>query len=434
MTVGAGGLRFARPVLFFWALAAASSAGALSSTEDALRRVRAQRVWEDPQWLRLGHWKPAWMGRGYASDAEQGDFFLDPSGAKDPRAEIEAMTRGLFDDNPGPRPQHPRCRFPARASWLIGRLDVDASLLVRADCSAYEDWRRLMDPGKASLIFASAYLSNPASMFGHTFLRLERRGVGEGERLRDHTLNFSAETGDDGGALFALKGLAGLYPGRYAVQPYYMMVQQYNNIESRDLWEYRLSMSTGEIDFLVAHAWEMGAATFPYYFFSKNCSYQLLPALEAALPDRSLMAGSPLVVAPVDTLRAVLAQPQLVEGVSFRPSHATSMRWRRGQLGSVERRAAEAFAGGRVDDGDALLSAMGPQRQALVLDAAHDYILYKEGHSPDVSDTVRILERNILTRRAKIGAPSVEVGAPSWAAPPDEAHRRKRVRFGGGIG
>ena len=444
MTGGAGGLRFARPALFLVLLAASASAAASAAApsaaaapaagpETALAKAAALELWKDPQWLRLGHYKPSgWRGRP-RSDAKPGGFFLDPAGAADPRAELEAEIRGLYSPEAGPEPQPPRCRFPARAAWLMDKLGLEEAALPRADCSRFEAWRKLMDPGAVSLIFAAAYLNNPASMFGHTFLRLERRKVGEGQRLLDNTLNFAAETGDDGGMLFAVKGLFGLYPGQYTVQPYYMMVQQYNNIESRDLWEYRLALTPAEVDALARHAWEMGAAIFPYYFFSKNCSYQLMPALEAVLPGRTLMPGSPAVVAPLETVKTVLAQPGLVAAVSYRPSHATSMSQRRGLMSRAERRAAEAYMKGRPEDGDRLSAGMTPERRALILDSAQDYILYKEGYSPDASEAVRERERPILTRRSKLDVAPVEPPPPSWAAPPDEGHARRRLQAGGGF-
>ena len=432
MTGGAGGPRFARPALLLAAaLAAAPGLGRAAEPVDALAKAEAAALWRDPRWLRLGHWKKDLFGRP-RSDARAEGFFLRKEGPRDPRAELAAMIEGLYSPVPGPEPQHPRCRFPARAAFLIDALKLDEASLPRADCSRFNDWRRLMDPGAVSLIFASAYLNNPASMFGHTFLRLERKGVRERDRLIDNSLNFAAETGDDGGALFAFKGLFGLYPGKYTAQPYYMMVQQYNNIESRDLWEYRLALSPAEVDRLAMHAWEMGGAEFPYYFLSKNCSYQLMPAIEAALPERSLMPGSPALVAPLDTLNATLASPGLVAGVKYRPSHSTVMRSRRGLLTRDERRAAESFMRGRPDEGDRLLASLPAERRALVLDSAQDYVLYKEGYSPDVPEPVRRLEREILVRRSKLPESAAEPPAPGWAAPPDEGHPRKRLRVGAG--
>lgn len=428
MKGGADGLRAVRPFLFLLLSFVAATASAAPAA-DALARASATRAWDDPQWVRLGHWKRSrWLGR-WESDAQSG-FFLSADGRRDPRAELEADAAALFAADPGGGAQM-RCRFPARAAWLVERLSVSPSTLPPADCSKYEDWRRLMDAGSVSLIFASAYLDNPSSMFGHTFLRLERRATG-GDALRDNTLNFSAETGADGGMMFAVKGLLGLYPGKYTVMPYYMKIAEYNDMENRDLWEYSLALSSAEVDRLAAHAWELGQGTFPYYFFSKNCSYQLMPTLEAAAPRLDLMEGSPAIVGPADTLYAVRETPGLAPGAVYRPSHATVMTQRRKRMTAPERRAAEAYAAGRFEEGDRLIAALPSVRRALVLDSASDNLLYKRGFSPDVPAEVRELERAILVRRSKVPDAPQEPAAPSWAAPPDEGHRRHRLMIGEG--
>lgn len=432
MKGGAGDLRSARPLLFLALLAAAPfAAAAPSSADDARARALSARLWEDPQWVRLGHWKPSRVLGRLVSDATT-SFFLVPEAVGDPRAELEAEVSGLFAPEPGGGVQHPRCRFPARAAWLEEKLGLAPASLPAADCSKYEDWRRLMDAKSVTLVFAAAYLNNPSSMFGHTFLRLEREGGGERDRLLANTLNYAGQTGGDGGVAFAFKGLVGLYSGRYTVMPYYMKVAEYGAIENRDLWEYRLALSTAEVDRLVAHAWEMGQGDFPYYFFSKNCSYQLMPALEAAAPRLSLMEGSPPIVSPAETVLAVRSAPGLVAGVDYRPSHATIMSRRRALMTRAERAAAEAYAFGRPEEGDRLSAAMPSARRALVLDSAEDYILYKNGFAPDVSDEVRALERPILIRRARVPEPPADLSAPGSAAPPEDGHLRHRLTLGAG--
>ncbi|TPW20295.1 MAG: hypothetical protein FD126_1832, partial [Elusimicrobia bacterium] len=243
--------------------------------------LRAAPLDKDPEWLRLLHVKE---GR---SDAKPGPFFLTPDGNIDPRGELEALTKAL--DAGGEEPA--RCRFPARVAWLAGKLGRDpAPLLV--PCAKFAAWRDLLAADGVALVFASAYMNNPSSMFGHTFLRLERRGP---DRLLDNSLNFAAETAETSGVAFAYRGLMGLYPGKYTAMPYYMKVQEYGGIENRDLWEYRLDLSSAEVARLAAHAWELGFAEFPYYFLSKNCSYQLMPALEAAAPRLTLFGEPPIV-------------------------------------------------------------------------------------------------------------------------------------------
>ena len=74
------------------------------------------------------------------------------------------------------------------------------------------------------------------------------------------------------GFSFALKGLTGLYPGTLSSSPYYAKVREYSDMESRDVWEYRLNLTPDETRQLLRHAWEIGATRFDYWFFDENCS------------------------------------------------------------------------------------------------------------------------------------------------------------------
>lgn len=424
MTWGAGGPRIARPLFLCLALLAAA-VPARAGREEALARARELELWKAPEWTRFLHYKAVWGGpRG---DATEG-LYLSPEGRRDPRAELEASVAAFFDRAPAPDGDDRLCGFPARRAWLKARLGAALDGAPPLSCPVHEQWKALLALKSATLVFSSAYMSNPSSMFGHTFLRL---GRGQDDPLRDNTLNFAADTGGDGGVAFALKGLAGLYPGRYTAMPYHMKVMEYAHIESRDLWEYRLNLSPDELERLGEHAWEMGRSTFPYYFFSKNCSYQLMPALEAAAPRLTLMPGSPAIVGPVDTLLAVTEVPGLVSEVRYRPSHATTLRARRALLTAGERRAAKAFADGRVQEGERLWPT-DPARRALTLDAAQDLVLYRHGFSPEVSPEVRRVEREILVRRARLDEPPRDLAPPWWAVPPEQGHLRRRLSVGGG--
>ncbi len=429
----ADGLRIVRPLLFFVLAAAAAAAQSSppAGPDAAVARARELRLWTQVPWLKLGHWRPSrWLGRP-ESDAEP-EFFLAPDGAKNPRAELETEVRGLYAAQPAGALQHPRCRFPARAAWLESELGLKDADLPPADCSRFEDWRRRLDLSAVSLVFASAYMDNPSSMFGHAFLRLERSQPGEDRRLLDNTLNYAANTETDGGLAFAFKGLAGLYPGTYSVMPYYMRVEEYNNSENRDLWEYRLHLSSAEVTRLAQHAWELGPAKFPYYFLSRNCAYQLMPVLEAAAPRLSLLRGQPLIVAPAEATKAVSAVPGLVQSVRYRPAHGTVLVARRRLLTASERRAARAYADGDAARGDRLCTKLPPARRALVLDSAQDIVLYRSGYGPDVPDAVRAVEHAILMRRARVPDPPADLPPPDDNAPPDQGHDRHRLELGQG--
>src|SRR5262249_25841967 len=155
--------------------------------------------------------------------------------------------------------------------------------------------------------FPEAYLNNPPSMFGHTLLRIDAGPPGARKDLLAYGVNFSADTGDDGGVNFAWKGILGYYHGRFGIHPYYDIVKQYGDWESRDIWEYELILDPDTVGLLVAHLWELRGVSSDYYFFNENCSSQLLALLEAARPDLQLRARVRPWVIPADTVRAVAA-------------------------------------------------------------------------------------------------------------------------------
>ncbi|MFA5138995.1 MAG: DUF4105 domain-containing protein [Elusimicrobiota bacterium] len=366
---------------------------------------------EAPQWRLLLH-----ADRSGKSEAEGDAFFLSPDGARDPEAELGATLASFFSDG--------QCRFTARYAWLKEALAFDASRLPEQACPDFQEWRG--DPESLSLIFADAYLNDPSSMYGHTFLRVDERGRSEDEHLLDYALNFSAQTEETGGLLYSLRGLTGGYPGQFSIAPYYMRTQQYSNLESRDLWEYRLDLSSRAVDLVLRHIWELGPAHFDYYFLTKNCSYQLLPVLDAADPGLGLVRWRRLGVTPVDTLRALLSRPGLVKERRYRPSFVSEMLMRRSRLSREERRLAREL--GRKP-GSIPLDGLPLERQAAVLDSAHDYFRYRNGFKKEKEPMADAL----LSMRGRIKIPSQPLPKGEWKKAPEDGHGTARVAAGGGV-
>ena len=100
-----------------------------------------------------------------------------------------------------------------------------------------------------------------------------------------YAIDFTAETGDDGGLVYIAKGTTGFYPAFFNLRPYYQQLKRYSDWENRDIWEYRLDVDQDQVDFLLMHLWELKDVEFPYYFFTKNCSYELLRLLEIGVAD-----------------------------------------------------------------------------------------------------------------------------------------------------
>lgn len=334
------------------------------------------------------------------------------------------------------RDLHPQCAFAARFAWLVEELGADGREIPRVPCPALAIWRGDLGPVRGvSLIFPEAYMNNPASMFGHTLLRLDRAPPGSDEDRRDllaYAVNFAAETGDDGGALFAVKGLIGTYPAYFTLWSYDTKVTQYGDWESRDIWEYRLSFTPAEIERLILHVWELRDVRFDYYFFDENCSYQLLGLLEVARPGLELRARFHGWAIPADTVRAVLAETGLAAPPTWRPSAATRIAARAATLPPAVRRLAPGLADGSLAPDAPELAALPDIERASLLLLAYDLLRLRARAEDAETEGPRSLA--LLRARSRVavrGDPAPPLPRP--AVSPDRGHGTLRLRAGAGV-
>jgi len=426
---------------------------ALELGADALvAEARALGLDEEPQWLRLVHYRRTLLG-GWESEAEGPGFFLSPDGRTDPGAELEATLRGFLEpvaapgdpeasgDASGARPEHPQCAFPARLAWLSGRLALDPARLPRPACPPLDAYRKQVQARGATLVFSAWYLQSAASAFGHTFLRLDREPAGTepgsglggtGRELLDQGVNFAAEV-DTGNALaYAWKGLTGGFRGAFAYQPYYYKVREYGDFESRDLWEYELDLSPDETQRLADHVWELGHTWFDYTYARGNCSYHVLGALDAASPRLDLVSRTKPVVLPADTVRLVWSTPGLVRAVRYRPSIRSQFRARAAALSPAE---ADALAALVESPAAPLPDSLPPGSRARALDAAMDWVdwVHAKAIVGNVPTPAADARQSLLVRRAALGIPSPELRVdPEARDAPHLGHDSVRIGLGAG--
>ncbi len=380
----------------------------------------AEPLHDDPQWLRMGNWRP--HGNAWLSEVDNRDWFLAPSGRRSPSSELTATRRALAlpaDAVTDPN-LHPACRFPARRVWLWQRDGQDPAPQAPANCPALQKFIDRADPVGVTMVFSGYYIGDPASAFGHTFLRIDRnpkRTQGERQELLDLGVDFSAQTGGDGPLAYAFKGMSGAYTGRFNFLPYYFKVREYSDYESRDIWEYRLSLRPDELLFLVLHLWELSRAEYDYFFFEENCSYHILTALEAAVPRIDLIRHLSEIVAPGDTIKALFANPGLVTNVNYRPALGTQFYWRYRGLSSVGRDVVlDLFDNPGADVG----FPDSATEQARVLDAVIDLVDLRFADElvfGAADHPVAITRHTLLSRRAQIAV-------TSYATVPRPDHER----------
>jgi hypothetical protein len=419
-------------VLCFIGNTSQSRAADLSYLRELQRRAASSGLHEQRYWHLLLHYRPAIIG-GYESEADEAGFFLAPNGKTDPQAELEATLAQFFSTELVGRSRQPaRCAFIARYHWLKGALAIDEARLPPQSCGRFQAWLKELNPASITLIFPSAYMNNPSSMFGHLLLRVDQKGQTEQTRLLAYTVNYSADVTTDNGFVFAVLGIAGGFKGYFSTHPYYVKATEYGDFENRDLWEYRLNLTQDQVERLLMHAWEMGNASFDYFFFKENCAYHILSLLEVAGPEIHLTDRFWFYTFPSDGIRMIAESPALVKQVTFRPSRATQVRRGREALSIAER----AWLARIVDDPALAQSesftGLPPQRQASVLDVASDFLLYQVATKR--SDTTVYQERNkqVLVARSKLRVPPVAAALEPFTGPPEHGHNIMRAGLGVG--
>lgn len=404
----------------------AAGAGGEPEAEFLVRRAAADRLGEDPYWHTLLHFKRSLAGgRSLVDDPK---FFLAPEGNRNPQAELEATIRALFGEDEARR-QEARCRFPARYVWLRERLGLDTEGMPEAGCEAFEKTMERIRPRAATLVFPTSYVNSPASMFGHTLIRIETFYE---SKLLSQAVNYSAVTDETNGFLFAFKGIFGFYEGYFSILPYYDKVEEYNDIDQRDIWEYPLSLTEEEVLRMLRHLWELQNIYSHYYFFDENCSYTLLFLFDAARPNLHLTDRFGWWVMPIDTIRAV-REAGLIEGAVYRPSKATRIRHLMNLLdpNGVER--ALAIAEGRSDPQQALEESGSSASEARVLDLAAECIQYRYAKQELDKEAYTSRFLKTLTARSRLGpAAEIEREIPV-PVEPTLGHRSNKVSVSCGV-
>lgn len=286
--------------------------------DQLIAKARAKQIWTKRGWQVLMHYSSPILGANLISFVDDRGFFLSPKGKTSPQAEMEATLKHLFmsiRDEKNPI----ACRFPARVAWLTKILEINKQLMPNYPCTHLDNWLNKLDADGVTLVFPVSVLNSPASMFGHTFLRLDRKAKNKPDLLA-WTVNYAARSERERGLGFAMKGLFGGYQGKFSLVPYYVRVKEYSDIESRDMWEYHLNFNQDEIRLLLLHLWELLPIYSDYFFIDENCAFQLLTFLEAARPTLNLSSQFSWDAAPAETVRAITRIPGLLKKVNYRPA------------------------------------------------------------------------------------------------------------------
>lgn len=229
---------------------------------------------EHPYWHQLLKYKA--NGKKVKSEVSSAAFFLAPDGDHNPLSELNANISALFNNETIDN-THPRCQFVERFNWLNSRLNLVPNEDALSQCTAFNQWARVELIESASLVYASGYLGNPASFFGHILLKLNYpQNISGSNQLLDISINFGAAIPpEDNTITYVFKGFFGGYFAAFKEDSFFRHHYNYAEQESRSLWEYKLALDKSQLHSLVRHLWELKNQKFDYYYLNDNCASRM---------------------------------------------------------------------------------------------------------------------------------------------------------------
>jgi hypothetical protein len=395
---------------------------------------RSRGLGGERQWRRLMHFKVTPFGVD-ESQIDSANFFISKNGKSNAQAELETFVQKIFESPLDlPEPQALQCRFPARYQYLKNKLKDVVKEWPDRVCPTLDRWFETLRGTSVSLVFSSYYLNNPSSTFGHTLLRVNKAPSdrdGQRYELLDYGINFAANANTSNPFLYSYMGLFGGFPGTFTTVPYYYKVREYNNSESRDLWEYELNIDSIKVDLLVKHIWEVGPTYADYWYLTENCSYFIFTLLEAADPDLDLTSRLKKFVIPTDTVQVAWQTPGFVRSVHFRPSVRSELYERLKVLTDAEKDLVAETV--KKKELHPELKKLSEHRRRLVLDAAIDDMDFLYAVPIQTPTTPEAQFKNLLLgARSQIDEISERLKIqPSYREAPHNGHGSRRLSLGG---
>ncbi len=368
-----------------------------------------------------------------SSDVRSPSFFNSPQGATDPQAELEATLRAFFLPVKEDPNQHAQCRFVARFQWLQTQLTFPETLR-QVECPLYERWSNRNQVKSISLIFASAFMGNPASIYGHLLMKVNFEEGLFAHSLLSPTFNFGAQLEPGDNALeYALKGLFGGYFARFTDERFYNYNHVYGETELRDLWEYELNLDAQQRQRVIAHAWELlQGVDFTYYFFRSNCAFQMSELLDMAWDKPRMRPEFSMWAMPTTQFFKITELENngesLVRDIRLIPSRQRRLRQRVRSLSPGMQQELLRLIENPERLQDPAFSKKTGTDQAALLDAMIDYNQYQASQnetflSPDQKQQL-LVQRSQLPRGVPLEVDAYPVKPPTEGTPPG------RLRFG----
>ncbi len=394
---------------------------------DVLRELSSH-----PVWLKLLHYeKSGLIQHRLQSAISSPEFFLAAEGSQNPLAELQATLSAFKEraDANDATGSHAACRFPARAIWLKSQLGAELEIDKDATCPELDKWTRHNTVSSISVVFATGYLGNPASYYGHTLLKFNFTDDDSQGGLMDASLNYGAIVeNDDDPITYIFKGIFGGYDGGFSHINFYFHNHNYGENELRDMWEYQLDLPPEAVKLVTAHAWEVLGKRYTYYFFRRNCAYRMAEILEIVEGLEIVPDGRPWTI-PQSLIQSLgsasYENRPLLSEVSYHPSRQSRLYGKYQGLSRPEQQLFKELALEEIHFEDVSFTLQSLDSRQRILDTLLDYYQFIRDREAGAEDPANLAHRQTLAMRYQLppGLPSFDTKepesphtgrAPSW--------------------
>jgi len=364
----------------------------LTGNSSAADRSALEQLAKDPVWLTLLHYEKHPLLNTYKSSVITSAYFLSPNGRTSPSQELAATIAALEAATTN-TDTSVQCRFPARSLWLSKKLNKTYSHSP-AECKAWQEWAGLESVDSLSMVFAAGHMKSPASYFGHNFLKINNNTLSGGNHLLDQTINFGAEVPpNEIGVTYFYNGIFGGYSAIFERQQFYRHLKQYGEEDLRDIWEYVLDLEPDEVEFIIAHLWELQNHKLTYYFFRENCAYQIAKLLGFATPAQLVPRYMPWTM-PYNVFanlaEAKIGDRKLIGKILYHPSRRSKFHQGYFSLTSEQKKlvnGAVTQSEGTIENNTPFdsesFNGLAEQQQIAIVDTLIDYQEFRLRVDPD---------------------------------------------------
>jgi hypothetical protein len=287
---------------FFIALMILSSSGFAQKSPIPLERVqieqaiRTMALEKNHVWHALLH-----LDKGQPRIKDPG--FILTTGAFSPYQEMLATLTYLYGEN-----NLAVCRFPARYLWL--KIHLPLPELPIGQCQEINEFIEKAPFDELYLVFATESVTQPASMMGHTFLKLS--GASNSGETREHAISFYTDADTINFPKLLWESLISGKRGIFSLTPYQQESLKYIEDEQRNLWEFKIRTTDAIRALIRNHLFELRQTRLTYFLHSYNCATVLQNIL--GLIEKPVATGAPWTT-PKDVIRQA-QQSGLIESTS----------------------------------------------------------------------------------------------------------------------